>query len=289
VTQGETVSDTATTTDLSKEIRKVTDREVEFFDENGWVKLDKLVSRTLADELFAHMHRVINDRREGGSDHYVDEITPDAEEGWMRSYVASTNLRESDPWIARLAASRPLAEVAAQLLHTRPLRLWSDSVFFKPRMQADGTTGPGTPWHQDYPSMPFDRAIACGIWIAAVEITPDMGSLQYMSGSHREMPLGKGATFRSPNGAADVYPWLLDKYEISPAFHMQPGDALVHHSLTMHFSEPNRSTTHDRWAWTSQRFDARTGYNGADNHRSDRRGLVVDETFDHPMFPIVID
>ena len=193
--------DTATITDLATGIRAVTDEEVAFFDASGWVKLDDSISGSLADELFSHMERVIQARADGGTDHYVDEITPEADEPWMRAYVASTNLRESDPWIGRLATCRQLAEVAASLLQTRPLRLWSDSVFFEPRVQADGTVGPGTPWHQDYPSMPFDRPMACGIWIAAVEITPEMGSLQYLTGSHREMPLGKGASFRSPPAA----------------------------------------------------------------------------------------
>jgi hypothetical protein len=69
---------------------------------------------------------------------------------------------------------------------------------------------------------------------------------------------------------------------------MQPGDALAHHSLTMHYSQEDRSTTRDRWAWGSRRIDARICNNSAPNHRTDGRGLVLDRPFDHPSFPIVV-
>ncbi|HVY86168.1 MAG TPA: phytanoyl-CoA dioxygenase family protein [Caulobacterales bacterium] len=278
-----------------EQIREVTNEEVDFFEEHGWVKLEGLFARPLADELFHHIKHVM-DSRIKGEDGYVAQRAPEAKGELMVEYVASTNLRESDDWLEDLAVCRELGEASARLIKTRPLRLFADSVFHKPARGSGPAWFSGeTPWHQDYPATPLDRANDLQIWVAAVEITPEMGCLQYLSGSHRLPPMGKATSYRHPDGsrcpkgAVEIYPWLLDKFKVSPAFHMQPGDALAHHSLTMHYSQENQSTTHDRWAWGSRRMDARICYNGAPNHRTDGRGLELDKPFDHPAFPIVIE
>jgi ectoine hydroxylase-related dioxygenase (phytanoyl-CoA dioxygenase family) len=277
------------------QIRQVTNEEVEFFEEHGWVKLDALFEPSLADELLQHIQKVITQRTKG-EDGYVAERAPDAKSELMREYVASTNLRESDSWLEDLAVCRELGEASAQLIKTRPLRLFADSVFHKPARGSGPQWFSGeTPWHQDYPATPLDRANDLQIWVAACEITPDMGCLQYLSGTHRLPPMGKASSYRDAEGkiyakgAVEVYPWLLEKHEVSPAFHMKPGDALAHHSLTMHYSQENQSETNDRWAWGSRRMDARICYNGAPNHRTDGRGLQLDRPFDHEAFPIVIE
>jgi ectoine hydroxylase-related dioxygenase (phytanoyl-CoA dioxygenase family) len=274
-------------------IRAVTDEEVLFFQDNGWVLLRNLFTRPLAAELLDHIKGVIV-ARVAGADPYVSERAPGTAGDKLVEYVASTNLRESDDWLDALARSPELGEASARLLRTPELRLFADAVFHKPARGAKETFFANeTPWHQDYPATPLDRAHDLQIWVAADEITPDMGCLQYLSGSHKLPPLGKASTYRrangtmAPKGAVEVYPWLLEQYEVSPSFHLQPGDALAHHSLTMHYSQENSSPSRDRWAWASRRMDARTCYNGAPNHRTDGRGLVLDAPFDHPAFPVV--
>lgn len=278
-----------------EQIRPVTDQEVEFFEEYGWVKLDKLFTPALANKLFEHIQKVM-ETRVSGEDGYVGQRAPGTSNAQLVEYVASTNLRESDAWLEALACCRELGEASATLIKTRPLRLFADSVFHKPaRDKSEGFFSHETPWHQDYPATPLDRANDLQIWVAAVEITPEMGCLQYLSGSHKLPPMGKATTYRradgsiAPKGAVEIYPELLERFEVSPAFHMMPGDALAHHSLTMHYSQENQSTTNDRWAWGSRRMDGRTCYNGAPNHRTDGRGLTLDKPFDHPAFPVVID
>lgn len=265
--------------DLATDIRSITKEEIAFFGERGWVKLEGLFSRSLADELLLSIKRVMDSRGAGNASMSSDQQSND--------YIASINLRAGDAFISDLVAAPCFGEAASALLGVRPLRLLSDSVFVKRKASPNGETASGTPWHQDFPSMPIDRGIACNIWVAAVEITPDMGSLQYLSGSHREPPLGNGNTFNTADGAVGQYPCLLDKYEISPAFTLQPGDALAHHAMTVHFSEPNRSLDRDRWAWASQFFDAKARYTGAPSQRTDGLGLAVHDLFDHPLFPLV--
>jgi hypothetical protein len=147
------------------QIREVTDEEIAFFEENGWVKLDALFSRSLALELLTHIKSVMEARREG-ADSNVSERAPGTTHAAMVEYVASTNLRESDAWMEALACCRELGEASARLISTRPLRLFADSVFHKRPQGQTGFFSAETPWHQDYPAAPLDRANDLQIWVA---------------------------------------------------------------------------------------------------------------------------
>lgn len=287
------MTDVKATPSAVEGLREVTGEEVAFFDANGWVKLDALFSTELAGELLRHIRATFSARVDGEDD-YVEQRAPHLNVEWQPEEVAGTNLRESDDWVASLAHSRQLGEVGARLLGTRPLRLFQDAIFYKRPLKFGKWSG-ATPWHQDYPSMPMDRANGVQIWVAATEVTPDMGMLRYLSGSHRGVPpLGKVRAYRLPDGsvpaegAVAIYPWLLEQFEMSPSYDLQPGDAFAHHTMTMHCAEPN-SSPRERWAWAVHYFDARVAYNGAPNLRTDDRGLRVNEVFDSPSFPVVVD
>jgi ectoine hydroxylase-related dioxygenase (phytanoyl-CoA dioxygenase family) len=142
-----------------------------------------------------------------------------------------------------------------------------------------------TPWHQDMPPMPMDRAGGLQFWLALTEITPEMGSMQHLSGSHREPPLG--CTQFTPDQTLEgLHPELWEKYSVSPTHHFQPGDVLAHDSLTLHYAQSNK-TNRLRWVYTSYRIPADTLYNGIPNPRFEEFGFEPWKPFDHPKFPIV--
>lgn len=286
---------TDATVDFSGKIREVTEEEVAAYRRDGWVLLRGFFSPDVTEELLRRMQRTIDDRLED-RDPYVEERTANTTTTFGKREVAETNLRESDPWVDRLARSREVGEAGAALLGRRPLRIFQDAVFRKPPVSQikDSITGRGnTPWHQDFPSMPMDRACGVQFWVAANEVTPDMGILRYLSGSHRGLPpLGKVRAFRDADGnipedgAMAVYPELLGQFEISEPMHLQPGDCFAHDTMTMHCAE-NNTSDRVRWAWAVHLFGADVGYNGAPNIRTDDRGLVLNDVFDSPAFPLV--
>jgi hypothetical protein len=71
-------------------------------------------------------------------------------------------------------------------------------------------------------------------WVALADIVPEQGAMRFLTGSHREGPLGTHGVLGT--GASDdaltVYPGLLDLYELSPPLNYRAGDATVHHCLT---------------------------------------------------------
>jgi ectoine hydroxylase-related dioxygenase (phytanoyl-CoA dioxygenase family) len=276
-------------TDIDRHIREVTDDEVAAYQENGWVSMPGLVSRELATELLNHLKRVT------GIEH--DELPPDHPEGrTIAQRIKDEGLakiffmsRMHDETVFAFATSRALGEAAARLTGFRPLRLLTDGVICKLPSWTEATgiwSGP-SPWHQDFPPVPWDRAGGAQFWLALCEITPDMGSMQHLSGSHRERPLGN-VPYTPDQNLRELYPYLTEKYPVSPAHHLQPGDVLAHDALTVHFAEENR-TNRIRWVYTSYRIPANTLYNGIPNERFDGYGFEVWKPFDHPKFPIVVD
>ncbi len=255
---------------LDEGIRAVSDDEVAFYREHGWAKLEGLVDRELTARLLDAIRTTF------------DELP--AEDEHLRTRYKARNLRHSTDLARDVATSPGLGEAAARMIGVRPVRLWGDGLFMKPAHDAVG----GTHWHQDYPAMPMDRALGVSFWIPLVEITPEMGSLQHLDGSHRCPPLGRTWGPDAPNGATDSYPWLLERYEVTPSYHLQPGDVLAHHLLTMHSSTPNVSDR-DRWAWVIHYFSADTLYNGVQRDDIPVGMLQLDQPLDHPRFPIVAE
>jgi ectoine hydroxylase-related dioxygenase (phytanoyl-CoA dioxygenase family) len=263
-------------------VRSVTDDEVDFYDEHGWVKLPELLSAELVELILTHVQRAAGYvEGEGFTKAFTDLDKP----GETRTAWYSTNLHHHDDFLKVLSRSRALAEAHGRLMKEKSLRLWSDSTNTKP------PGGERTPWHQDMQAFPFDRPAGGGLWVALVEMVPDMAPLQHLSGSHHEPwtePTAKDPDSIFTPGSRLSTEELLEKYPISPAQHLQPGDTLAHGALTFHGTEYDNVTNRIRWAWISQRFPADVKYIDKRNVRSDGLGLVPGRPLDHPVFPVVV-
>jgi ectoine hydroxylase-related dioxygenase (phytanoyl-CoA dioxygenase family) len=285
----------AVVTDIDHQIRTVTDDEVAAFDTQGWVSLPGLLSEQLADGLLSHLKQVAGiEYDELPRDHpdaaaVVERIR---DKGLAKVFFMS---RMHDEAVWEIVTSRALGEAAAKLTGHRPLRLLSDGVICKlpawteEDMGRSGAFSGATPWHQDFGPVPWDRAQGVQFWIALCEITPEMGSMQHLTGSHREPPLGNVHYAKDRDQSLEaLYPELWRKYELSAAHHFRPGDVLAHHPLTVHYAQANQ-TDRLRWVYTSYRIPANTLYNGIPNERFDEFGFELWKPFDHPKFPIVAE
>ena len=290
------MSNTATGANVDSHVRAVTDEEVEAFQGYGWAYLPGLLSTELAKELLAHLKHVT------GMDY--DELPPDHPD----AFAFTRRLREQgifkifamprlqDELVWEYASSRALGVASARLSKHSSMRLYSDGVICKmPSWMGEQNllTGPQagvytgeTPWHQDYSQIPWDRRGGVQFWLALSEITPEMGSLQYLSGSHREGPLGAG--IYDEQVLRDDHPELWGKYDVSPKHHLQPGDVIAHDSLIVHYAEPNM-TNRMRWVYTTYRMRSDTLYTGAPTSRLTEYGIEFKQwkPFEHPKFPIV--
>lgn len=108
-----------------------------------------------------------------------------------------------------------------------------------------------TPWHQDsayWLKLPDTRALSC--WVALDEATVENGCMWYVPGSHlhpmrtHKQSGNKGALTCAGDEAEAV------------AMEVSPGDCIIHHGNTLHYSRGNSMNTRRRAFITNYRPQA---------------------------------
>ncbi len=249
-------------------VREVTDEEVAFYHEYGWVMMPRLV----APEFAAQLLRVGRE--------WVDRNAQEVGHGNPRAGLALN--QETEPFRSFMFSER-MAQNATRLVNRKrfkgvdvPLRYRVDILLNKPPGAA------GSTYHQDSSEHGSDRVGELQFWLALAEVTPEMGAMRFVSRSHREGPLG--SVFKDDQGdLLKQFPNLTSVLELSPPFHYQPGDCTVHHGYTVH-GGPANTTDKPRWSYLFSYSPADTRYwNGsAANWGSERKRL---NDSDNPMVP----
>jgi len=118
------------------------------------------------------------------------------------------------------------------LLRGEPVNLGVET-FNKP-----ARIGSAVPPHQDNAYFCQSPPDVLTVWIAIDPVTEANGPVFYQRGSHRE-----GVLPHKPSGVKGNSFGLAEKFEFSNALVglLEPGDALIHHCQTIHYSEPNRT------------------------------------------------
>lgn len=151
-----------------------------------------------------------------------------------------------DEGLRALVLRGPARDIAVQVLApTDHVNLVMDQIFVK-----EAGTSKTTPWHQDYPYGNFAGDQVVRIWMPLDEVTADSGAVHYLKGSHRWGRVFHPVMFLDPEASArqetpwerppdfdaeyDRYDWLVGE--------CKPGDAILHHQLTVHGGPANTST-----------------------------------------------
>ncbi|HET8662492.1 MAG TPA: phytanoyl-CoA dioxygenase family protein [Micromonosporaceae bacterium] len=259
--------------------RDVTAQEVALFRRDGWVLLRGLVDPACTARLRGEAERLLGPAAE----HHKQSTAP---------FSAIWRTYDEPSYASRplwdFATSAPLGRLGSRFLRDRSVRFLRDELYLK--MPEGGGEGQPTPWHQDFPYANRDRSEQVNFWIALNDIPSDGGALRYLSGSHRWGVLGR-ALADPGHDLAHQYPELLEECPLSPELALSPGDALVHHGLTVHNAPANRAST-IRWAYTVVLFQADSRYTGVPWPRrlADRMaGIRPNEIFDHELTPVTWD
>jgi ectoine hydroxylase-related dioxygenase (phytanoyl-CoA dioxygenase family) len=106
-------------------------------------------------------------------------------------------------------------------------------VFYKP-----ARVGTPAPIHQDNAYLQYDPPEGVAVWIALDKASVENGCIWYAKGSHKlgNLPHVKGD--KPPFSKMLVQPPDPALYPEAPAL-LQPGEAVLHHVLTVHRSAPN--------------------------------------------------
>lgn len=127
---------------------------------------------------------------------------------------------------------------ASQLLGNVPVRFWHDQIFWKPPKQ-----GGVVAWHQDYSYWTRTKPIAhLTCWCGLDDSTKGNGCLQYIAGSQEWGLLPKPVIAGDLHGIKDFLNEEQKKQFENPQYaEVKAGEAIFHHSLTLHGSGENKS------------------------------------------------
>lgn len=151
-------------------------------------------------------------------------------------------LHAYDAFFKQLFEQGKFPEIAATLLR--------DEVIGKNFQYFNKPPGVGqpTPPHQDGYYFMLDPCEAVTMWLALDPADEENGCVRYVVGSHRRgmRPHARTQTLGFSQGITD-FPQPADT-DAEVALHAEPGDLLVHHAMTIHRADGNRSATRNRRA-----------------------------------------
>jgi ectoine hydroxylase-related dioxygenase (phytanoyl-CoA dioxygenase family) len=153
-----------------------------------------------------------------------------------KAFLQAANLWRRDATVRRFTLARRFAKVAAELLEVDAVRLYHDQALFK---EAGGGR---TPWHQDQHYWPLDTDRTITMWMPLVDVPPSIGTMTFVSGSHRLGYLGEYAISDESDAAFDR---MIVERGLTTETHgaASAGDATFHSGWMLHSAPPNPTGT----------------------------------------------
>lgn len=249
-------------------VREVTDEEVEFYREHGWVMLKGLLAPELVQELRRVGERFSGEETSDFSGATRLALNPEAEP-YPSLFFSEVMYRNAE----RLMDRRSLNDDGVRICYG------GEAFHIKP-------AGAGTRaiYHQDAVEHGSDRIGETRFWIAAADITADMGPMSFVDRSHRDGPLGSVLWAWSvpsdpdPKDLVDLFPKLAER--LTPPLEYKAGDATVHHGYTIHCGEVPNTTDRPRLSILADYIPADMRYINGTRHGnpgSDRTQLTEEE------------
>ncbi len=150
-----------------------------------------------------------------------------------KAFIQTMNLWVDDADVKEFVFAKRFARIAAELMAVDGVRLYHDQALFKE------PGGGHTPWHQDQYYWPFNSPNTITMWMPLVDISDDMGVMNFASGSHTEGYLGE---FEISDESDRVFEDYIDKkgFTLTKGQAMNAGDVTFHSGWTLHNAPPNQ-------------------------------------------------
>lgn len=153
---------------------------------------------------------------------------------YSQAFIQVGNLWTKGAVARELTFSRRLAQIAAELLGTRGVRLWHDQSLYKE------PAGGFTPWHADQQYWPMASALSVTAWIPLHAVPLEQGPLSFGRGSHRKRI---GRELAISDDSERLIRQAIDQegiVEVTEPF--AAGDVSFHLGWTLHRAGPNTTS-----------------------------------------------
>lgn len=215
---------------------KLSEDQIRFFTENGFVSGIKLLDNQQIGIIQNELAEIADPKHPGNKLFYEFHSNESTDPSTILFHALGawriTNGLHDVLWNPRFLVA------ASQLLGNVPVRFWHDQIFWKPPKQ-----GGVVAWHQDYSYWTRTKPIAhLTCWCGLDDSTKENGCLQYISGSHKWGLLPKPVIAGELDGIKDFLNEEQKKQFQNPQYaEVKAGEAIFHHSLTLHGSGANTS------------------------------------------------
>jgi ectoine hydroxylase-related dioxygenase (phytanoyl-CoA dioxygenase family) len=215
---------------------ELSDEQVDFFNENGFLSGIKLLDEKQVRIIRNELAEIADPKHEGHELFYEFHSNESADPSTILFHALGewriTEGLHDVLWNPRFLVA------ASQLLGNVPVRFWHDQIFWKPPKK-----GGVVAWHQDYSYWTRTKPIAhLTCWCGLDDATKENGCLQYIGGSQRWGLLPKPVLAGELQGIRDFLNDEQKKQFDHPMFaEVRAGEAVFHHSLTLHGSGENKS------------------------------------------------
>jgi ectoine hydroxylase-related dioxygenase (phytanoyl-CoA dioxygenase family) len=153
-----------------------------------------------------------------------------------KAFLQIFNLWRTNETLKRFVLAKRFGAVAARLMGVERVRIYHDQALFKE------AGGGHTPWHQDQFYWPLDTTHTITLWMPLIDLTKNMGIMQFASGSHKN-----GYIFsREISDASETF---FDHHvrthglKVSGNDKVNAGDATFHSGWTLHNAPANNTGT----------------------------------------------
>ena len=168
-------------------------------------------------------------------DRFNTEHRPVAErDTYAKAFLQIMNLWVRDEAVRRFTLARRFGKIAADLMGVKGVRIYHDQALFKE------PGGGFTPWHQDQYYWPVDTDHTITMWMPLIDVTPEMGTLVFASGSQ---VTGYIEALPISDKSEEIFTQFIGErgYHLNPAPTMSGGDATFHGGWTLHSAAGNQT------------------------------------------------
>jgi ectoine hydroxylase-related dioxygenase (phytanoyl-CoA dioxygenase family) len=262
---------------------KLSDDQIAFFNENGYLSGIKVLEENQIDQLNKELDEIADPSHPGN--HLFYEFHTNESSDPNSILFHSLGHWRITPGFHDILWNPAFVIPAFQLLGNKAVRFWHDQLFCKPAHH-----GGVVAWHQDYSywtrTTPMQH-LTC--WTGLDDSTTENGCLYYIPKSHTWGLLDKPELAGNMDGLSD---FLNDDQKKQFAkrvpIEMKKGHASFHHPLMVHGSYENKSA-HSRRAFVLNVFADGTISNSNDELLKGVPPVKKGEKMEGKFFPLLID
>ena len=214
----------------------LSDDQITFFNENGYLSGIKVLEPDQISRLLAELEEIKEPAHPKNKLFYEFHTNESADPNAVLFH--SLGHWRITPGFHDVLWNPAFVIPASQLMGNKSVRFWHDQLFWKPAKK-----GGVVAWHQDYSYWTRTKPVAhLTCWCGLDDATKENGCLQYIAGSHRWGLLPKPVLAGEIQGIRDFLNDEQKKQFDHPQFaEVKAGEAIFHHSLTLHGSGENKS------------------------------------------------